>query len=270
MKSVDEEYLDLDPLRVRVHAHQNYSERSEDVEADVIREAAIAGNDDLLDVGSGTGSFLGRLRAGGHTGRLTAVDTSPAAVEAARAACGEAHLGSATELPFEDRTFDVVAARHMLYHVDDPELAIAQARRVLKPGARFVATVNHLASTPYISEIVRAAAVSSGVELPVLPNSRVHSGNLPDMVRAVFGSVTEFRHDNALVFTEIDPLIRFGHSLFGFYGVAVDSPERPEVSAAVTAAVKERFSGLDGPWREPKGYVVCTATRGQDGDADGE
>lgn len=261
MRSMEDEYLDLDPLRVRVHAHRNYSEQPEDLEAEVIREAGIAQGDAVLDVGSGTGSFLGRLRADGHTGRLAAVDASPAAVEATRAVIGDSYLGSATDLPFEDSTFDVVAARHMLFHVDHPEQAIAEARRVLVPGGRFVATVNHSGSTPYISEIVRGAVVRAGIEPPVLPNSKVHSGNLPELVREEFGSVIEYRRDNALLFTNPRPLLRFAHSLFGFYGVALDSPERSDVCTAVAAAVEQRFASLDGPWREPKGYIICSAAR---------
>lgn len=261
MRSLEDEYLDLDPLRVRVDAHRNHSEQPEDLEAEVIREAGITPRDAVLDVGSGTGSFLGRLRAEGHLGRLVAVDSSPTAVEATRVVIDDSYLGNATELPFEDSTFDIVAARHMLFHVDRPEQAIAEARRVLVPGGRFVATVNHLGSTPYVSEIVRDAVVRAGIEPPVLPNSKVHSGNLPELVREEFGSVIEYRHDNALVFSTPRPLIRFAHSLFGFYGVALDSPERSQICTAVAAAIDQRFAILDGPWRDPKGYIICSAAR---------
>src|SRR5690606_19472395 len=46
---------------------------------------------------------------------------------------------SATELPYDDDSFDVMFANHMLYHVPDVPLALREARRVLKPGGRFYA-----------------------------------------------------------------------------------------------------------------------------------
>ena len=52
------------------------------------------------------------------------------------------------DLPFGDEAFDVVAALWMLYHVPDVDRALAEIRRVLRPGGLFVAVTNgdgHLA-----------------------------------------------------------------------------------------------------------------------------
>ncbi len=46
----------------------------------------------------------------------------------------------AQSIPFEDETFDAVIANHMLYHVPDRPKAIAEIKRVLKPGGRLIAT----------------------------------------------------------------------------------------------------------------------------------
>jgi SAM-dependent methyltransferase len=48
----------------------------------------------------------------------------------------------AAALPFADRAFDAVVANHMLYHVDDRASALANIRRVLKPGGKLYATTN--------------------------------------------------------------------------------------------------------------------------------
>jgi SAM-dependent methyltransferase len=53
----------------------------------------------------------------------------------------------AQAIPFEAHTFDAVIANHMLYHVPDRALALAEMRRVLKPGGKvYLATngLNHL------------------------------------------------------------------------------------------------------------------------------
>jgi SAM-dependent methyltransferase len=49
--------------------------------------------------------------------------------------------GDAFNLPFEDAAFDVVICSEVLEHLHDYPRALAQIRRVLKPGGRFVATV---------------------------------------------------------------------------------------------------------------------------------
>jgi SAM-dependent methyltransferase len=258
------EYLDLDPLRIRIEAHRLYSEIPEDVEDDVIRVVGLRPDDSVLDVGSGTGSFLARVRAGGHGGRLVALDASPAAVAAASAGAGaadEAVLGSATSLPFADGEFSVVTARHMLYHVDDPVAAVAEASRVLTAGGRFAATVNHHDAYPHIRAILREEVAGAGVDMPVLPSARVHSGNLPEMVAAEFGNVEVHRHDNALVYRDPEGVIRFALANLAFYGVSADTPQRPQIAASVTGAIRRRFAALTGPWREPKGYVICTAVK---------
>src|SRR5947209_7725111 len=63
----------------------------------------------LLDIGCGTG--LSRSVYAGAFGSYLGVDLSPAAIEAARSAypLDEWQVADAGRLPFEDRSFDVVA-----------------------------------------------------------------------------------------------------------------------------------------------------------------
>jgi ubiquinone/menaquinone biosynthesis C-methylase UbiE len=48
----------------------------------------------------------------------------------------------ASELEFEDESFDFVTANHMLYHVPDIAQTLAEVARVLKPGGRMMAATN--------------------------------------------------------------------------------------------------------------------------------
>jgi SAM-dependent methyltransferase len=48
----------------------------------------------------------------------------------------------AQAIPFPDSCFDAVLANHMLYHVPDQPRAVAEIRRVLKPGGRLYAATN--------------------------------------------------------------------------------------------------------------------------------
>jgi SAM-dependent methyltransferase len=257
-----QEYLSLEPLATRIRMHQRYSESPDDVESAVRRAVAWTVRDDLLDVGCGTGSFLRNLSTGGHQGRLAGLDASPAAAAALDGVPGvSAHLGDAIALPFADRSFDVVTARHMLYHVPDVAGAIADARRVLRPGGTFGAIVNHPDVTPRVSALAMEVVAAAGVQIPVVPNSRVHSANLPTMITSAFGDVVVHRYDNALVFDRPEPVVAFTVAQLSFYGVEPDSALRPELARVIDERVRSWFAAASGPWRDPKGYVVCAARR---------
>jgi SAM-dependent methyltransferase len=87
----------------------------------------------LLDVGCGTGSSR-TIYA--RAGRYVGVDHSFAAVRFARGTRTEdAWLGGdALQLPFADRSFDIVAFSSVLHHIADRTGALREALRVLRPG----------------------------------------------------------------------------------------------------------------------------------------
>lgn len=96
----------------------------------------------FLEVGCGTGGFAERVSAENPGARVVATDLSPRFVELTAARGVDACVANAASLPFGDGEFDVVAALWMLYHVPDLDVALAEVRRVLRPGGLFVAVTN--------------------------------------------------------------------------------------------------------------------------------
>ena len=96
----------------------------------------------ILDAGCGTGGLIRRL-APAHPGwTWTGIDLSAVACEAARERTGaDIRLGSVTELPFGDGSFDAVVSCDVLYHVEDDGAALREAARVLRPGGLIVVNV---------------------------------------------------------------------------------------------------------------------------------
>jgi SAM-dependent methyltransferase len=94
----------------------------------------------LLDVGCGTGHLARELLAAGH--HVTAVDFLPEALAAARADAPGVGLlrADAGRLPLGAGAFDAVTMLDVLEHVDDAA-ALAELRRVLRPGGLLVLTV---------------------------------------------------------------------------------------------------------------------------------
>lgn len=110
--------------------------------AAMIAEAAgLSPKMHVLELGCGTGLFTETFARFGT--RVTAVDISPPLLEQARARqlppTVEFRVEDAEQLSFDDATFDAVIGSSVLHHVAVAE-ALAEARRVLKPGGRLAFT----------------------------------------------------------------------------------------------------------------------------------
>jgi SAM-dependent methyltransferase len=258
--SVLAEYASLAPLEVRIATHQRYSEAPNDPDGAVMRLSGLPSAASLIDIGSGTGAFLRRINTAGHTGRLVGVDTSPAAVEAAAAIPGVTGiLTSAESLPVNSLSFDLVTARHMLYHVPDPVSALREFGRVVVPGGRVVVVVNHSETLPKTLQLVREIVREHGLNADETGINDVHSDSLPGMMKGVFGNVEVTRFDNALVFRESDPLIAFAIAVLSFCGVSAESQERGAIASSIAQRVRAWFAGEGRVWRDPKGYTICAS-----------
>jgi ubiquinone/menaquinone biosynthesis C-methylase UbiE len=94
----------------------------------------------VLDAGCGPGTITLGLGWKGAPGQVVGVDIedsqfSDAREEARREGLNmEFRNASVYELPFEDRSFDAVFSHALLEHLSDPEAAVLEPRRVLKPG----------------------------------------------------------------------------------------------------------------------------------------
>ncbi len=254
-----EEYLELDGLQTRIRTHATYSEAPDDIDATVWGQAAPDTGADVLDIGCGTGALLRTLSAR-HAGRLIGCDLSPEAVRGAATIEGVgACWADAISLPFRDAQFDLVLARHMLYHVSDVGSAIREARRVLSPEGSFVVTVNRRRVTPRTVALVRTSIANEGLQPDQdVPNDRVHADNVVDLLLESFGRVDVHRHDNALVFPEPEPLIAYAAALLPFYGVGPASTRRVPLLREIARQARAWFVDHQ-TWRDPKGYVVCVA-----------
>ncbi|MGW4369391.1 class I SAM-dependent methyltransferase [Nocardia takedensis] len=259
--SLETEYLDPTPLRVRIDTHEHFSERAHSPTDDVLGALDLSGAEYLADIGCGDARFLAALRAAGHHGPLVGIDTSPAMVAAADTLPGvRGVLADAERMPFDDNTFDALTARHMLGHVPDPRGALDEFRRTTKPGGTVAVVVNHPVTCPLTTELVTAHADSYGIDQDTTFRATVDSATLPPLMAEVFGAVAVHRSDNALVFDSAEPLVRFAESRFSFHGIAPDHPDRGAILEDLRADVGEWFAAEPGRvWRDPKGYVVVAA-----------
>lgn len=117
--------------------------------AHLLARAAPKPGQRVLDVACGDGEpALSLARAVAPTGRVVGIDLSERMVGVAAERAGEERARNvdfqvmdAEKLEFADGSFDLVTCRFGLQIVTDPDAAIAEALRVLKPGGRLAATV---------------------------------------------------------------------------------------------------------------------------------
>lgn len=168
----------------------------------------------VLEIGAGTGANLARIPPGA---RLLAVEPSLRMHERLRARAEAAGVDitvvptGAESIPLPDASVDEVISSLVLCTVRDPERAVAEVRRVLRPGGRF-RFVEHVAERPRHPR----SGVQRAIRKPwgwVFEGCDPHR-NTPHVVeQAGFGSVQITRR-------------RFRHSLFwpvnsAVWGIAV-------------------------------------------------
>ena len=121
-----------------------------DVHPGIAARIVAEGLSPVIDVGSGYGKLGDELkdreRYLGIEQSLTQVTRSTQPVV----------MGDANHLPIRDESAGAVAALWMLYHLDDPIVAIREAHRVLKPGGLFVASTSRRDDSPEVQPMQNA------------------------------------------------------------------------------------------------------------------
>jgi SAM-dependent methyltransferase len=93
----------------------------------------------VLDLGCRSGAVTRHFVEGND---VVGLDVDRAALRKAAELGIEPVVGDVEEpLPFPDASFDVVVAGELLEHLRDPAALVAEARRILRPGGRFVGSV---------------------------------------------------------------------------------------------------------------------------------
>jgi ubiquinone/menaquinone biosynthesis C-methylase UbiE len=142
---------------------------------------------DWLDVGCGTGAFTQLLLDRCTPRNVSAVDPSEEQIAYARttpaAKAVTFRVGDAQALPFGDGEFDAATMALVITFVPDPARAVAEMKRVTKPGGTLAAYMWDFLNKGFPQQPLRDAVQAMGVEVPFLPG---HFHSRMDDMRGYF------------------------------------------------------------------------------------
>jgi ubiquinone/menaquinone biosynthesis C-methylase UbiE len=224
-----------------------------DLRARIADALKLCPGEAVVDVGCGTGTALFELAERvGDDGRAVGVDASAemvAVAEQRRSSSVEVICASATALPFDEGAFDAYRVERVYQHLDEPRLALAEARRVLRSGGRLVLAEPDweglVLDEPEPALLRRATtavvAARSGSTVGRRLRRLLVEGRFDEVrVEAVMSTVTEFAFAEPLI---LRPILEQGRML----GVLDDSE---------VAALLQELQGRD----ERGGFFLALPT----------
>jgi arsenite methyltransferase len=197
-----------------------------------------------LDVACGTGFPLFELaHAHGPSSHFTGVDIWPEGLRRAERKLSvygltnvALQLADAHDMPFPDETFDLVTSNLGINNFADPPAALAECRRVLRPGGRLAVTTNLTGHMAAFYDIFRAAVPPELVD--AVNAQEAHRGTRESIEQMLLDAgfrVTQLV-DGAFFLHFADGTAMLRHPLVGFFlegwqGVTAD----PEIWRAIEA-----------------------------------
>jgi ubiquinone/menaquinone biosynthesis C-methylase UbiE len=144
---------------------------------------------DWIDVGCGTGAFTELVLDRCAPGKVSAVDPSAEQIAYARktpaAKRADFQIGDAQSLRFADATFDASVMALVITFVPDPNKAVAELRRVTKPGGMLATYMWDFFNNGFPQHPLREALERRGIEVPYLPG---HAHSRMDNMAGYFKS----------------------------------------------------------------------------------
>ncbi|PEB48699.1 SAM-dependent methyltransferase [Bacillus thuringiensis] len=258
MNDVKRQYNVSNHLQTRIDTHAHYEEKHVDLDTIVIKHLQLQGEENILEVGCASGKFLSLLQTNGHKGPLTGLDQSEAMLAEAAKTNNliEWKRGDASKLPFETNYYDLIIARHMLYHMKDVEKTVQGFHKVIRPGGSLLATTNSSVTLPRIVEMCNR--MLDAFDLPKTTSSVTPFclENGKEILQSVFPTVEETVIHNALVFHHATPIVNYISSMFPSLNIPDNTYLHAEMKVWLKEEVENELSLHNGIWRDPKTLAI--------------
>jgi ubiquinone/menaquinone biosynthesis C-methylase UbiE len=237
-----DQYRDSSNLNARIAIHQKFSTNLQGWFYWVFDELVkLSADANILELGCGTGEMWKQCAARIPDGWvITLTDLSDGMLDSAwrnLVVTGrnfKFQQIDAQSIPYDNRTFDVVITSHMLYHVPDRKLALAEIKRVLKDkGCLFASTVGENHMKEMYSWLKQVNTNPGGMFTNPFT---MESGT--EQLREVFSKVEQLRYADNLRVTDVEPLIAYIRSSIGAADISEHELEKLQGEFVSTLAAK--------------------------------
>jgi len=118
-----------------------------------IRFLELEGEETILDIGSGMGNLANNIVEKYPKTHITGIELSCEQLKKSPKKCNLSFVqGDASQLPFENNSFDIVYTRYLLEHVKFPLTVLNEAYRVLKNGGQLYIQENNILCMQFYPE----------------------------------------------------------------------------------------------------------------------
>lgn len=217
----DKQYHNSSNYRARIHLHYKFGSNKYSWPLWVFSIISNSESAKVLEIGCGNG-LLWKYNSGRIPRKwdITLSDFSEGMLKDAEKNIGgisnnvRYRVIDAENIPYDDNSFDIILANHMLYHVNDRGKVLSEIRRVLKEDGIFYATTMEKDYMKELTDIVREyRSVPDGDNRSngVIKNFSLQNGE--EQLKEYFGKVELKIYENVLEVTEAAPFTEYAVSL---------------------------------------------------------
>jgi len=241
----------------------------------LLRELAPRPGDTVLDLAAGPGGTgFAAAALVGESGRLISTDFSPAMVEVGRRRAAELGLGNvehrvmdAENIDLADDSVDGVLCRFGYMLMPDPAAALAETRRVLRPGGRLALAVwSTPERNPWISIAGRMFVERGHVPPPEPGAPSVFDMANEEYTRGLLQNAgfTDVRVEDVpvrFVYRDVDDYASFANDAGGMFATVWRKTSEEE-HQAIKAQLEKAFApfAVDGGYELPGVALVAVAS----------
>lgn len=233
-KSLKTQYQDASNISARIRLHRDFSVNKQGWFPWLYEQCGLTEGMRVLELGCGNGALWteNMHRLPGQM-KLVVTDISEGMIRDARRAvlerqqevCNDAkeenvqstfsfEILDCHKLPYEDASFDLVIANHVLFYCDDIAQVCREVKRVLKTGGRFVCSTY---GSKHMKEITHLVQAFDSRIMLAAENLYERFGlkNGGDILEDIFGDVSLVRYEDEIRLSQPEPLLEYILSCHG-------------------------------------------------------